>query len=486
MKKKLDSLYSIVLGFLIVASIIQTGRLWYDPGSNYNPFYRSTRISLPAKEQRDETTTNSYLTNPKSLAVYKSNLEPSFALIESTKAVYESIYNRSYSIIKGIAQGGTIGEVEELDYSKFWEGVQGSILLSYNYKINDNILKEELGIDAKIGLDGIEDANLIVIEILKTGNKEANIYFANTDSGKMIRVSMYMQDGGKYFEKLYMIQNENISGETSKTTLFQYLEDKSDIDYSFISSIRSGKNFAKNVFLRDKNKSFYTDSHAGIQIPYVEDHKVKNDVELQSFIYKMFKNPNSVEDVRGIDDRNYIFIANGLIIKYENTGLLTYKQTVREEEETTEQVAYSEAVAFLDNLNWEEFSLKAYNKDSNGIYHFYFGYNRYTFPVMLDGLEMLDMPYPIEITVKSGKIEEAKVVVIEQKATNQSDISEFKDDYVRVLDQVVEENDIKGEKIYQDIYYAFVKDDETDQYIMSWVVQVNDNVYHVPVKQGGE
>lgn len=468
MKSVLDRLYSVILTCLILLSFYQTGRLWFDDISDYNPFSRfSNDYSSTMEDLQPNPSFSYYMTKPQETIIYLSSEDPPFAVLSNTETEPVKVYNKSLDILRKFMQSNSLVEAKELNYNDLWSG-DGSIILSYDYLLSDEIISKEIDNNKKINVDEIGGVDLIVIELAQLMNGQAHVFFANTKNNKMIEMTMELED---HLARLYQM-----SSEEGMSNLVDYFKDKINIEFAYMSSKKSNKDqFKNNIFLRQRNKVFHIFDEVAINKSFISDGIIAQG-EFDQYIRGFFNNPNIVQWTNG--PNYYYYWDNKMSVKYYDSGVLEYKQIVNNKKAVDINQAYYVSQQLLNDLlsYWKEVYLTDYKVDkSNGKVTLYFNYRLRDYPLIIDHLDELGLRYPIEVVVSGDRVESAKIYMIEQDMRVPIERSIVMDDYVRVLDS------LKLEKPIYDIHLGYIISPDSQEASIQWVIETESEVIYEPV-----
>lgn len=475
MNKLRNNLYTVVLMLLIFSSVYQTGRLWFDGISDYNPFSRDAIFSsfntVSYASKSDDNTFN--ITQPQEMIVYLSANDPSFAVIENSGADYKTLYTKSLEILKSFTDAEQ--EIIELDYDAFWEGVQGSLIFKYDYIISNDIFNKEIDINNEVDIDLIGGVDTIVMELVKTENQNVHVYLINTENGKMIQLTQTIDQ--VLFNELYKIEDEVIYDE--------YFDTKVNIEFAYLSTEKTNKKQfeGQNLFLRVPRSltSYYLKDSQYIDIinPFITEDKVDGD-EIYDYVQNFFNHlPQHTKDE---NEQYYLFWDSSASVKYNVNGLLEYNRTVDSDIRLQEiSKAYDIAMDFMEQCSkWNEFYLVNYEIGVSGEVTFYFEYRLDDYPLLIEGLDIIGLTYPAQVTVSGNQVENAKIYMIQLGVSGSNKNISSKDYYNDVLDREAVKDHI------EEIYIAYVTEVGEDDIEMNWVVELvgSDEKIIVPIELG--
>ncbi|WP_105617324.1 hypothetical protein [Vallitalea okinawensis] len=470
MNKLRNNLYTVVLMLLIFTSVYQTGRLWFDGISNYNPFSRDvifgTFNTVSYASKGNDSTYN--ITQPQEMIVYLSSTDPSFAVIENSGGDYKTLYTKSLEILKSFTS--TEQQILDVDYDAFWEGVQGSLIFKYDYVVSNDIYNKEVDIDNKIDISLIGGIDTIVIELIKTANQDVHVYLINSENKQMIQLTQTIDSA--LFNELYKIEDKVIYDE--------YFDTKVNIEFAYLSTEKTNKKQfeGQNLFLRVPRSisSYYLKDSQFIDIikPFVAKNKVDND-EFSEYAQSFFNHlPQHTKDE---NEQYYLYWDSSASIKYNIDGLLEYNRTIDSDVKLQEiSKAYDVAMDFMKQYSkWKEFYLVNYEIGLAEEVTFYFEYRLDDYPLLIEGLDQIGLTYPAQVTVSGNQVENAKMYMIQLGVNGSNKNISSKDYYNDVLDREAVKDHI------EDIYIAYVTEVGEENIEMNWIIELTGSEENIKV-----
>ena len=451
MKMKLGKISLLIA--LIILSIVQTARLWFDDFSSRNFFY-SAIDKIDNKPKGDLSITDKSLLNPHTLAIY--NKEGYFIVIKEDKEYEELIFN-SRKIMKDVLSKGKIeGNVKQIKWDDLWK--KRAVFMEISYELEWKDLVEDLNITKPIDKNEYKFDYIVLIPSADiSGSIEC--YLINIKQSQSMKIVMDKKQS----------QNNN----EAVNNIDKLLESKLPI---YISS-KEGKigKFSRNVFLPyiDINNNYIFDIELKKAFFNEKDELVE--AEFKKYAGIFFENSQSIFLINIKKDNKTwpgYYNGEGISVTYIN-GVFEYEnKTVSNEKNTIGlKEAYTKAVLFMqkDNIGYEYY-LDKIIETSNG-YEFGFNYrfNNYDFFFSQNQKKLLDIEYPIEIYVKNDRIYKYKRIMLDYKSNILYEDQNNIKDYLTVLNEFYEQN--KNHKFpIENMYIAYYIDDVDGNIKLKWII----------------
>lgn len=466
-----SKVYTLTLVSLMMLSIFQTGRLWFDGISSYNPFSReSVFVNQSSREVSPNFTETYNLTKPQEMMIYLPTKDPNFARISKTTGEYNSLYKSSANIIRSIAIGEQ--KVLPLDYNLFWEGIQGGLIFHYDYTMDNTVLLDEIfQTKNNIDVDIIDGFNMIYIELIKSANQDSKVYFINTQNEKMVEVKKKIDH--KEFNDLFMVAEHN-------KNILEYIDKQVNIDFAFLSTKKSNKKqFLNNTYLRVPVKSeYYLNNNIQYNNPYILGKKV-NEKSFNEYAISFFN--HIPQHTNSEDESYYLYWDTTINLKYSTNGLLEYSRAIEDHASSQSKArAFDVAMDFLNKyLSWDEYYLTNYEVTAEGDIIFSFNYSQNDYPIVFKGLETLNILNPIHIKVQNYQVQSARIYMIQQDASSQSkpDLTRTKDYYTDVLNR----ENISGDINKIELGYTIDIQKEVKPLELNWIIESAEESIVVPI-----
>ncbi|MFP4697960.1 MAG: hypothetical protein ACLFMO_04550 [Eubacteriales bacterium] len=459
---KIKFLKPLLIIVLLIASIFQVTRLWFDEGSNRNFFYNFI-------EDRNETygeilNEDTPLLSPTIMAVYYPSKEISY-VINSTRGEYKELLLESRRFLQEVIYQGNNEGISVVDWEKFW--TQRSIIMKIPFYMSVDMLLE----DTQITKDVDEKEYLFNYVIITPSNERKGssiCYLVNDEEGQMMEIAL--NNNQLQYNSEVIALTDNIY---NKESFPKYSLSKKHIQGY---STKFDELFNQNVFLPTGVDIKYGSQK--ISRYFLEEESI-NIAELENYINNYFSNPSAKYLVE--DDNVFTYKDEQTIVKYNTSGVVEFTdiRVDRRDEKIKLPQAYRQAKEFLDNdslLRGQEYYLSDYNIYDKEI-ELFFNYRFKDFDAVLsDGLkEEIGIDYPIEIKIKGGKIVNYKRWLIKNdEVMNMFDFQEIESlDYRMLLDQYIEQYPEETSPI-NNLYLAYYIDDIDEEHKVVCVIESND------------
>ncbi|TCK93172.1 hypothetical protein EDC19_1360 [Natranaerovirga hydrolytica] len=453
---KLNSFKLPVIIVLLLISIVQIIRLWFDDFSNRNFFYNVIERQPAFEEILDDDIS---ILNPETMAVYyPENDEEQFYIIKNTRAEFEDLLHNNRRLIQDILRYGTNEGVSIVNWDDFW--VRQSIVM----KLPVAIQYEDLLLDTKI-TRGIPEENYyfdyIIIIPAANSNRDVYTYLVNSEQSQMMTISYGDREEDAHNRRVIQTMNDLFEKQAFPL---------------YLSTKKLGlRRFSQNIFLPLEDINVNYNQSIQIEVPFIQN-EVINEREVENYVNRFFSNPAAKYLIQ--DEHVWTYRDEQNIVRYDTNGIVEYTDlTVRKQiVDDSLMNAYAIGMNFIDdvaNINNQEFYLMDYEMTNQDIIlYFNYRYNDFDF-VLSDSLkETLGVKAPLEIRISNDQVYYFKKWLIE-KEISIFGYREFDIDYINALDRYVglygEDNDI-----IEDMYLAYYIDDINTQSNLNWIIKSDD------------
>lgn len=382
----------MVLVVLIAASILQTGRLWFDTSSDRSFFYDLVRIVDRTPAVQD---TSGAFIEIDQLGVYIGAPDIEYTLIGRGNAIYKGI---SESLVKSIAvtlQSGTYIGTLTTD-ARLWDEQHYVMTLPF-----------------VLEADEIQDGLMLSDEAIGEVESVVSFYLSPVgQDGKSI--DLFLEEGDGSAIHHYQINSEQllIENELLMYNLDALVAEPSKVSY--ISTRKNPLSYYKTTMLLPiaRGDIPYHDS-VFWRTPYVNKGIVEGD-GLQTLVSPFFKNPEIVGRIDYGDEVR--FTSESITVRYDAKGILAY---TRDQKPTRTGTRLNQALSLSEDFLkkhieeiYVEYYLADYSENDTSItLYYHIGYNGYPIVMGEDAQTATNMRYPIEVTVESDQVTEFKTIV---------------------------------------------------------------------------
>ena len=364
----------ILLITLIIVSICQVIKLWFNDSLNRNFFYSSSSINDIKTYQAEFLTPYRLITN---LGGNKFNINYSELYNNKIKNIIDT------SIREVVKNGEYIGTTN-INWNEILK--EKSFIYDYSFYINSNIF-----------VDIFEQKNNLITSKVDKFNKIILIP-ENSEYDKL--TLLFINENENLCYK-YQIKKSDLNYEISNQIKNIYV-DFNDSNLYYISSKIIGLPFEKNVFLPKWKGDKFKYNQIQANIDYYLNQEFLTYVG--SGISMFFSDPNFIwQDKK---DDFYIYSDENVVVKYYNNNVLEYRNYKRVTNKKTNILEdFSSAMSFIkrDNFIKNEFYLSDYSQE-NGRTTFYFDYiiNNFVLDLNSNNKNSNNLKHAIEITVENG------------------------------------------------------------------------------------
>lgn len=459
MRYILGFMKSIILVVLIVASIYQTGKLWFEDISDRNFFYDTITDS---KTNVDSVSQSKGFIVPEQVGVYIGAPDVVYTTIAYGASSYSGVVNTSEALIKTVLSDGSyVGPLENPD--DLWEDQH--IILILPFGLSGSEIASGFGVsDANI--KDIGQADTIIIAPASEDERSLHMYIESSMSDTIQHYQINKQSA--------LIQNEALYSYLTKVV-------EADNNRAYTSTRMSNSPlFHRTLLLPEVSRDIQYHSSLYWEVPLVEDGQV-DEPSVRQYVRGFFDNPDVMSKISYEDEVR--FTAGNVIVRYTNEGQLDYTSNtgVTGSPELYEAIAIAQQfINSKADLSSFEYHLSgyAYGPDDLTIYYSY-GYNG--FPIVMDmaSKDYYRQPYSISVKVRGNEVVHYRSLVREVPAL----LPQFESldlSYGSALDDLLDEIGALSGPI-TDMYLGYKWSEASSEMKLHWVVEVDDDLYFVEV-----
>lgn len=449
---------TIILTALIVLSLYQTTRLWFDDLSNLNLFsdiinYNNNYI----EEEKEEE--GYYFIKPDIMATYVPQQE--YVLIKKTNTKFQDMFSNSINYLKEIISNGQIVD-KEISKEAIWDNT--NVLLKYPFLIESELLVEDLNVK---NLDFENKINKFNEIILAPALMDEYVY------------AYFINDN--YYDNIKTLKIKRRDIEKSNHNLLALINDNES--KQVLPAFISTKNlhielFDNNVLLPEKDL-LYTDE-VYLKTPFFIDEDLDS-TQLEDYVNGFFKNNIKWKLTNKQDTGKLTYTDESVFVYYDTKGIVQYiNNDIQNRKDLSVVDSYYVAEKFINEkdkiINRQEYSLSNYKTDKNKnttTFYFSYKYNDVDINIPKSYLLSLDMKYPMEITVMDGQVVNYKRIILEMddfiKPPEQINV-----DYISVIDKMLEK--YPEEKNIEDMYLGYKMDYDEMKMKLEWTIITDNNI----------
>ncbi len=437
MKLSIKWIKSLILIVLIITSIYQASRLWFDDISDRNFFYSFFQESVPTYDTRPYR--KGMFIMPEAIYVHFNDNENEFTSIKPTHPQFSKIMTSSMTLFKALQNKGvSIQEppnLKELLNNK-------SVIFNYSFNIDTHLFMDDLGIKMEDLKQNMEQFNQVIL--------------TPADNEKHIHIYFYYQydnhlEGYKVDKSLLLSANESLN-----TSIYQLQQSHLPV---YISTLKDGfKLFNYNTLIPLPSQTLTYFEKLYFKTPFMDGDSL-NTVSFNTFINQFFENPELKVETKSDDENVTLYGDGSIILKYNYDGILEYhNRKVEEEQKQSVLEAFYIADKFLENdssLIEQEYYLDHIQvSDHEATFYYSYRFNGVKMLLSSHIKENYDLVYPMVVKVTNNKVIYYKRLLLEKEEIIEQ-MTGFDSNYVQALDDFYKHRDaeqIMIESMYLSYY----------------------------------
>lgn len=437
----------IILIILIMFSIFQIERLWFEENASHS-FFRYVpqgKVINPAEE---------VLLEPQFIALYSGETKGKYLLPDSAGVLFHSIQKDTRRLLRQLPE---MTEISGFPYENLFQTPH--ILFELSFSISSEILSR---ISQQERVEEGEATQMVLVPAsLETPHFSVLFYDDQSVLLKGFRIAANrVADENEVFTGY--LQRKRTSVET---TLFSAKEQGIEI-------------FEREVLLPTDKQNFILPQEREIRPAYLTDKDGKKKIEtdkLSEFLFFYVKNPKILWNLEEEDQVRYG--DSSVILQYDKRGIFQYTMLTesKEEEDLSMSEAYRIGVEFLKKdylLSEQEYKLRGYDwKD--GHHHFYFDYYFRGYPMIWSEKRMqaYGTSYPMELVVGKDEVVRYRRLLLQKDHLLQQG-NLFQLQYKEALNRFFQKYPTDKIKKMQLCYF-----EEEEQMHFGWEIMSDEKVY---------
>ncbi len=457
---KLSKIQNFVIIALVIATVVQTGKLWLYDNDSHNFFYT---IFSDFGNDGSTYSGETYILEPSTVITGYGNKKFSKFYSESDDS---GIYDLGNDGIKELFSKGEFLDKSQLDWDSFL--IPKCLIFKYNGSININDFEKSFGVSRDLRNDF--NFNSILIYPQMNYGSTLNISFVNLEKEESYN---YKVTNSKFSKSIYDAIEKR-----------QNSEIKSDNQITYISTKQSGFNiFYDNVFVPQWTETEIEYNLLKRINPFEQNGDFSVSL-FESYIDNFFD--SSTSKWSEINEQGeYLFSDDNTVVKYSSTGVLEYfnYKAVNKNVEQSFISAYSTAKSFIerDNSLKTDIYLENWYIDDDE-YIFCFNYTVNNMPLIPSDIlkEMNNLNYCMEISVKNNSVRKYRRIVYNYEKDSKTAV--INKEFIKALDETVMINyENNGGDIVtkvDDIKLAYYMSGK-DSIKLRWFTTIDNNVYSV-------
>lgn len=451
MKSKI-AIKSIVLAMLILLSILQIEKLWFENSSSHGFF-----TYIPQK-QKEVLALQELILEPEYIAVYQAKNKGEYFMLDSAGILFNAVLKDGGKLIRRLPQMQTTA----YQYLDLFE--KPHILCQFAVPITSRIIEQ---IAQKNSGSALAIKSMVIVPA-DLEESYFRLLFFNEDLTQMLGFAISKSE----------MQDEN-------EVFAQYISNQAMVGDNLLLSSKQQElpGFVGEVLLPSQNQNYILPQEWSQELAFIDSgsagEKIDKD-KLAEYLFAYVKNPNILWNI--LEEERVRYGDSSVLLEYNSRGRLRYQfiQALPEESENLPAgEALTRALDFLKKdslLSNQEIRLADYSH-ANNQHHFYFNYYFRGHPLVWgkDYVENYQMEYPMEVVVEKEK------VVLYQRILLQSDYllqqgSRFKVNYQEALNQFYQKQ--HRDKV-KSLYLGYFV--EQNQIQLGWVVETEKEQFLYPL-----
>ncbi|MDF1616444.1 hypothetical protein [Petrocella sp. FN5] len=462
MKAAVSTIKIVILITLIVISVYQTSRLWFDDQSDPNLFYRV--FSSSTIENLEAVRDAGNMITPKQLGVYLGQPNLEYTIVKKGIPHYETLRSESIKIlIMGLDKDYYVGVVENKEL--LWSNQHTSIHM--DFPLEQAIFARNLGISQK-ALEGIGSVDTILIMPAFRNEIWLNIFLEDPSTGLYHHYQVPKSEVVIANDSL-AYQLSNVVANGSRTSFISTL--KNNIPY-----------YSKHLLLPLPSEDNRYHDPIFTRIPFVSDAAV-NVSELDGYVSLFFDNPDIMKAIPLENEVRYV--DGNVVVRYNTEGLVEYNRIVKENAGSTSlTLALTVANQFIEQDIQRmptEYFLKTYLQEAQRtVFYYDIGFNDYPFVLTEEVKQKYGMSHAIEVTVSGDKVIKYRRILRKIDDMNPQNKT-LQAKYENVLDKVILEAGTLDVEI-EEMYLGYSWNRDMMEMSLNWVVQYDGSPHFYPVE----
>jgi len=462
MKAAVSTIKIVILITLIVTSVYQTSRLWFDDQSDPSLFYRV--FSSAGLENLEAMRDAGNLITPKQLGVYLGQPNLEYTVVKKGVTHYETLKNESIKILTmGLNKDYYVGTLENLE--PLWSNQHASIFL--DFPIEQAIFARNLGIPQNAVRDIQSVATILIMPAFRN-ETGLNIFLEDHQTGLYHHYQVPKSE--------VLISNDSLAYQISNVIA-------NGNKTSFISTLKNNiPYYSRHLLLPLPSEDNRYHDPIFMRIPFVSNALV-NIQELDSYVSLYFDNPDIMKAIPLENEVRYV--DGNVVVRYNIDGLLEYNRIVKENASPTSlTLALTVANQFIEQDSQRmptEYFLKTYVQEAQRtVFYYDVGFNDYPFVLTEEVKTKYGMSHAIEVTVSGDKVIKYRRILRQIDDLNPQNRT-LQAKYEDILDEVIVEAGTLEVEI-EEMYLGYSWHRDIMEMSLNWVVQYDGSPHFYPVE----
>ncbi len=452
----------MTLVVLILGSVYQTGKLWFEDISDRSFFYDVLKETTNMETRLVGIENDLIL--PEQLGVYLNEDGIEYTVVGYGATNFKSMVSTSGKVLSKVLENGTyIGPLE--DDSELWDAPHLMLVLPFEYTGQQLASGFSLSKDkAKM----IENAATVYVVPADDEQRSLHLYIESSNTKTIHHFQIN--------KELVLIENEVLS-----TSLANVVEGLNNPSY-----ISTRKNllpyYDRTILLPKVSRDIRYHSSLFWEIPFVNPRDGSIDEEgIKQKTRSFFDNPDVVGKIAF--ENEVRFTQGNVSVRYSKEGILDYSKNTEEKgvPGLAEAVGLSEQFMKKRIKNTDfEYYLSDYTIGTEDVTVYYnVGYNGFPIVMSQEVGGHFDMPYSIALTIKGNEVIHYRSI-LRQIPELMPQFEIFDMPYEDALDSLIAEEGPLTTPI-TDMYLGYKWDLNASEMRLNWVVEMNDQMYFLEV-----
>lgn len=439
MKSKI-AIKSIVLGILIILSIVQIEKLWFEKNSNHGFFPYIPQKQVANRDLED------LMIEPAYIAIYQGKTKGEYYLLDAAGIFFNGILKDASKLIRHLPRMTAIDYQYQDLYSR------PHILCQLSLPIESQVL-------AKIAKQGrVDPGQVKTMVILPAGLEETYFRLLFFDQNNHLLM-------GLASAKADLADENEVFG--------QYISNQEILGDSLLLSAKGQAlpGFGREILLPSPQANYILPLEWVQEFAFIDHPGGKVDIKgLEEFFYAYVKNPKILWNI--VEDHRIRYGDSSILMEYTTEGMFSYQYIQALDQKGPSLAAgpaLEKALAFFNQdslLAGQEFKLAKYvHQDKR--HYFYFDYYFRGYPFIWDQAyqKTYQMQYPMQVVVEQDQVVEYRRLLLQDDYLLQQG-SRFQVNYEEALNRFYQDHD---RDMLANLYLGYYHQDNNIQ--LGWVVE---------------
>lgn len=457
---RLSRIQNFVIIALVIAAVIQTGKLWLYNNDSHNFFYT---VFQNTGKNNIKYSGETYILEPLEIVAGYGNKKFSKFYAQSDET---GLYEQGNDAIFEVLTKGEFVKESDLE----WNSVLASKCVIFKYAHTVTLDDFEDGFEKNNVFEKYIEFDSIVIYPQMNYGSILRVLFINSQTEKVYECSVSKSKSAQnLYNTLEKAQNDEM---------------KSDNFITYISTKQSGFNiFSDDIFVPQWSEAEYVYPVLKRVNPFEKNGEFSL-ATLEMYIDQFFDSSTSKWSETD-NTGTYLFSDDDIVVKYMTTGLLEYYNYEPIDRSINQSfiTSYSAAKSFIEqdtSLKTDVYLADWQINEDEAVY--YFNYTVNNMPLIPSDVlsNMTDMKYCIEISVKNNSVKKYRRIAYNYSKDNKTAVADK--EFIKALDETItvmyENNSENIVTNVQDIKLGYYMSGR-DTLKLKWFTTINGEVHSV-------